>query len=123
MNVVGTWTNQLGSTLDITAMDQATGSMTGTYSTAVGKPSPVKKHPVAGFAQGKLVGFTVSYDEIDCICSWVGKFHDDGKLHTMWTFVTETKIEAHPDTGMVVENPTELWEAFHCQSDIFSRTS
>ena len=122
MSVVGTWVNQLGSTLDIGAVDNVTGALSGSYMTAVGKPSPVKQHAIAGYSQGTLIGFTVSYDDIDCICCWVGRLQEDGNLHTMWQFVTESKIEAHPDTGMGVESPADLWEAFHFQSDIFSRS-
>lgn len=121
MGLLGTWVNQLGSTLDVTAVDNVTGSLSGSYMTAVGKPAPIKQHPIAGYSHGQLVGFTVSYDEIDCICCWVGRLQDDGKLHTMWQFVTEKKVEPHPDTGMVMESPADLWEAFHFQSDVFSR--
>ena len=116
----GKWKNQLGSILEITNIDAKEGLFSGTYITKVGDEDARKKPcDVTGYVKDKLIGFTVSYGDASCICSWVGRLEPDGKIHTVWTFVSAEGFHKNDANGQIEAGPAALWEAFRVQTDIF----
>ncbi|PTQ83140.1 avidin family protein [Nitrosospira multiformis] len=121
MNFLGIWENQHGSILNISHIDPLNGLIEGQYKTAVGKPDASQAYELKGYVRENLIGFTVSYGEIDCICCWVGRLELDNKIHTLWQYVSSKTIRKNPDNNLAEEYPSDLWQAFHVQADIFTR--
>lgn len=114
--LTGTWTNQLGSTMDIQAKD---GKITGTYTTGVGNAKI--GHDVTGIyvpqQNGCLVSFTVGWTKLvdtskpQSISSWNGLMVQgkDGrwKIHTTWLLSSWL--------------PEEMWKATNLNKDFFEK--
>lgn len=79
-NLVGEWTNQLGSTLNIKTVDPNTGQITGTYkspSGTGGNEFPLigwvnYKPPIQGKDNAIVVSFSVRWGGIGSITTWAG---------------------------------------------------
>src|SRR5207247_2502960 len=66
----GTWYNQHGSELRVQVDPE--GKISGTFRSGVGFPDAEEEFPIAGFAEGDLFGFTVSFGKYDSVTSWTG---------------------------------------------------
>ncbi len=90
--VVGSWANDHGSTLVISAVG-ADGSLTGTYSNnAPGYKCAGIAFPLVGWMEGPRISYTVRWKNAsaDCasITSWTGYFND-GRLGVEWVLSYE----------------------------------
>ena len=115
VNFAGTWYNQHDSrmTLQVTA----TGAVSGTYQTGVGLPDRQETFPVAGFAAGDLIAFTVNFGSHGSLTAWAGQHTRDGsgteRLDTMWYLARNV-----PDA----DEPQRLWGGIWSGADVFRRT-
>jgi len=90
-NLVGTWTNQLGSTLNITAVDANTGQITGNYKSPSGAGQtefPLigwvnTKAPVQGKDNVTVVSFSVRWGSIGSITTWAGYIRAANNVTTL----------------------------------------
>ena len=107
----GKWTNQYGSTADITVRGSA---VSGTYTSKVSSTGASLSGPIAGHAVEDTISFCVLWPTTPgSVTSWVGQIVDvDGvpTLKTLWHLVVNL-----PDP----EEPTELWEAIYAGADEF----
>lgn len=80
VDFTGTWTNELGSSVEL----RQEGSMlTGHYkSQKAAGPNPATG-PLVGFVDGELITFTVHWDEYQAITSWTGRLEDEG-ITALW---------------------------------------
>ena len=85
------------------------GTMTGTYCSIHGQPSPESEFPIVGFVNDELIAFVTSWGKHCSMTSWSGRFFqsEDGKpsIRTSWTLVRKFADRAH-----LQEN--EYWESF-----------
>jgi hypothetical protein len=97
-NMQGAWVNQLGSTLNIQAINSATGAITGSYISPSGGGTTTyplagwinSKDPVSGQNNVKVISFTVRWGTIGSITSWTGycqTVNGAPKLTTLWHLV------------------------------------
>lgn len=90
-NPIGSWENQLGSTLTINSVDPNTGLVTGTYqspSGTTGEQFPLigwtNKAPVQpGKDNATLVSFSVRWGSYGSITSWSGLCREENGLATI----------------------------------------
>ncbi|NXA06436.1 AVID protein, partial [Sapayoa aenigma] len=90
-NLVGHWTNDLGSNMTIQALDK-NGNFSGLYNTSVAStPNKIKVSPLLGsqhLTDQPTFGFTVNWSFRDNITVFMGQcfVDEDGKevLKTMW---------------------------------------
>jgi hypothetical protein len=82
----GSWYNEHGSKMTLEIAPD--GQLEGTFESALGLAAPGERFPVAGFASGDLVAFTVNFGKYLSLTSWVGyrAVEDDGDevLRTTW---------------------------------------
>ena len=113
VNFNGKWRNDLRSEMDLNV--DAAGAVTGIYRTAVGSPGNKEEFPLAGFATGDLLSFTVNFGKYGSLTSWAGQHTVEGgaeKIRTMWLLarnVVESKEEK------------EMWGAILTGADTFRR--
>ena len=86
------WTNQLGSTLTITAID-STGLLTGSYvNKAAGYPCKDTAYPVTGWVDGTAIVFNTLWingiESCNSITSWTG-FYYNNEISTLWQLVED----------------------------------
>ena len=113
INFSGKWRNELQSEMDL-VVDTA-GSVTGTYRTGVGSPSPVEEFDLVGFASGDLLSFTVNFGQYGSLTSWAGQHTVQAgaeRIKTMWLLAKNVE-----DAG----EPASLWGAVLTGSDTFRR--
>jgi hypothetical protein len=82
-----TWVNNLKS--EMTANIDASGTISGTYTTAVGCGAG-KARPMSGFCNGYAVTFSVNWQECVSTTAWSGTYAN-GKITTLWQLVLAKK--------------------------------
>ncbi len=106
-NMLGIWTNELGSIMTITAVDGA--NFSGTYESDDGRGGRVKG-TLNGITAGETIGWSVSWQPaVDSTTSWTGKFLVSGQkiyIYTLWY------LSSGPE-----DQP--LWESFSAGQDLF----
>lgn len=78
-----TWRNELKS--EMTVRVHPSGSLSGTYKTAVGCGAG-KARPLVGFCNGYAVTFSVNWQECVSTTAWSGTY-SNGRLTTLWQLV------------------------------------
>ena len=78
-----TWVNELGS--EMTATIDAAGTISGTYTTAVGCGAG-KARDLIGYCNGHAVTFSVNWQECASTSAWSGTY-ENGKINTLWQLV------------------------------------
>ena len=141
---VGTWRNEKGSLLRITAVSATSTPgggldhyrVEGSFASRVGNADFGEQFPLTGYAIGNLIAFTVSFHRLDpdtreeraSVCAWAGQYlpaqRPDGsyspqdsaeRLKTLWHLV--------PDTGAPGHERDFGWLLAHAGEDEFSRLS
>lgn len=102
----GIWINDGGSELHLMIKGQ---TVEGFYITAATRPREGHRYPVAGFINGDLIGFVVSWQECNSLTSWCGRYTvaDDGReyIRTVWHLG-----RLFEDAQNTVPNP--VWSTF-----------
>lgn len=90
-DVIGKWINQLGSTLNITAIDPKTGQITGTYISPSGGGD--KEFPLIGWVNSRppvkdkdnvvVMSFSVRWGDIGSITAWSGYLREVNGVRTI----------------------------------------
>ena len=122
MDIDGTWINQNGSTVSF--VTTADGALSGTYESQKGRAARGKRYPLRGKVNGEIVAFQVDWrtdsENLHSITSFTGRLgHDpDGApaLHTLWVLARQFEDEART-------KPTQPWNAFLTNADVFHRVS
>ncbi|NER48304.1 MAG: hypothetical protein F6J92_16700 [Symploca sp. SIO1A3] len=112
--LVGTWENELGSTMTINSVTD--GEVRGNYTTAVSSSGCAQgEFPLVGRASTPSLGFVVSWknDKADCqsVTAWSGKlqgFGDKAKIVTTWLLTVQT-------------SPSNNWQSTWVNKDIFHK--
>ena len=114
-NLLGTWTNELQSTMTITSVTG--GNFVGTYASAVSTPGGSVTGTLSGAFSGNAISFVVNWGPaLASTSAWSGLILTDGSpdllyLYTLWN-VAET-----PD------QPGNWWESILAGSDFFVKIS
>ena len=104
--IAGTWTNSLGSVMEIRSDGEA-GTLSGTYRSGV---RDKHTYELAGYANATTVAFTVNFTSSASIGSWSGHFDPaGGKLDMLWHLVVEPRAD-------------EFWDTTFTGFDTFTRT-
>ena len=120
-DIRGTWVNQNGSTLVIEEVDD--GQISGRFESQKGRSAKGVEYPVAGLQNGELVSFLVSFlsaeQNLHAITSFSGRWESDRdgiqRIHTTW--ILSRQFE---DSEM--QKPTQVWNTFLTNGDVFTRT-
>jgi hypothetical protein len=120
LNINGRWVNQNGSTLVID--DVEGGHIVGRFESKKGRAAKGIEYPVAGLQNGELVSFQVSFisaeENLHAITSFAGRWESgsDGiqRIHTTW--ILSRQFE---DNEM--QKPTQVWNTFLTNGDVFTR--
>jgi hypothetical protein len=122
MDWKGTWRNQYGSTLEITA--DADHKIVGTFRTALSDSGfRGQDVPVFGVHQGDCVSFAGGgrTPAGDAVVSYTGLMRD-GKLETLWYIAADAAIKAEEGKPGKVEKQN-WWRAMSTSADTFERVS
>nr|BAH20870.1 tamavidin1 [Pleurotus cornucopiae] len=116
--LTGTWYNELGSTMNLTANKD--GSLTGTYHSNVGEVPPTyhlsgryNLQPPSG--QGVTLGWAVSFENtsanVHSVSTWSGQYFSEPAevILTQWLLSRSSERE-------------DLWQSTHVGHDEFSKT-
>jgi hypothetical protein len=104
--LAGTWTNSLGSCMELT-LDES-GALHGTYTSGV---RDKHTYPLHGFANATTVSFTVNFTSSASIGAWAGHFDPEaGTLDMLWHLVAEPKAD-------------EVWDTTFAGFDTFRRAT
>lgn len=120
-DIRGRWVNQNGSTLVIDDVDD--GQIIGRFESLKGRAAKGIEYPVTGLQNGELVSFLVSFlsaeQNLHAITTFSGRWESgsDGihRIHTTW--ILSRQFE---DSEM--QKPTQVWNSFLTNSDVFTRT-
>lgn len=106
VGIAGTWTNALGSVMELRCSGDD-GSLSGTYASGV---RDKHTYDLIGYANSTTIVFTVNFRSSASIGAWAGHY-DPGKgtLDMLWHLVAE------PNAG-------ELWDTTFAGFDTFTRT-
>ena len=105
--IAGTWTNALGSVMELHCDGEA-GALCGTYTSGV---RDRRTYQLSGYANATTVVFTVNFASSASIGAWAGHHDPDrGTLEMLWHLVAE------PRAG-------ELWDTTFAGSDTFTRAT
>ena len=96
-NMVGSWDNQLGSTLEITQIDNTSGRIVGTYRSPSGTSGQtfdligwVNSQPPSGGHNVPVISFSVQWGQYGSITAWTGYceiLNDVPTITTLWHLV------------------------------------
>ena len=119
-DVEGRWINQNGSVLVLHA--PVHGRLTGTFQSRKGRAARDRVYPVSGVVNGDLVSVVVSFDDgvdnLHSITSFSGRLARDAdgvdRVHTIWVLARAFEDEART-------KPTQPWNSFLVNSDVFTR--
>jgi len=119
-DIRGSWVNQNGSTLVIEDVND--GQIIGRFESQKGRAAKGIEYPVAGLQNGELVSFLVSFvsaeQNLHAITSFAGRWENgnDGvqRIHTTW--ILSRQFE---DADM--QKPTQVWNTFLTNGDVFTR--
>ena len=114
LDLPGTWTNELGSTMIIDEYSPTTGNFSGTYCSSVSTNGPAVTGVLSGTVSGSAIGFFVNWGS-GSVTSWAGPILDAGNdnfvFYTLWHLAT-TPTEQNP-----------WWETILAGADLFYKTS
>jgi hypothetical protein len=106
-NLIGNWTNELGSIMSITAVSGA--RFSGTYDSDDGQGGRILG-TLSGIAAGETIGWSVSWKPtVDSTTSWTGKFLFNAGtifIYTLW----------YLSSG---DATLPLWQSFAAGQDLF----
>jgi hypothetical protein len=107
-SMMGTWTNELGSTMTVTSVSGATFS--GTYQSDDGNGGQIVG-ALNGVASGETLAWTVSWQPtVDSTTAWTGKFlvdsNNDVYIYTLW----------YLSAG---DQNAPIWQSFSAGQDTF----
>lgn len=109
----GKWHNQHGSEMYLTVSDSR--SVTGSFHTAVGAPTPVEEFPLTGFVCSDLISRTVDFGTYQSLTAWTGQHTVENgveKVETLWHLAVRIEDAA--------EKPW-LWSEIRTGADTFVR--
>lgn len=121
MDWSGTWRNQYGSTVSIECDNH--GRVGGTFRTALEDSGFYgREAAIVGVANGNCIAFSsaAASDAGDMIVSYTGLLRD-GKLETMWLYVTDEAIVADGPGAMAERRPVPWWKAVISNAVTFER--
>jgi len=108
-NLLGSWRNELGSTMTITSFDGTT--FGGTYTSAVSSGGSSVSGSLAGTLAGDAVGFVVNWKPaFSSVTSWSGLLLTAGDaliIYTLWHMADTPDKEA------------DYWESILAGADLF----
>jgi hypothetical protein len=121
-DIKGRWVNQNGSALIIDDVDA--GNIIGRFESQKGRAAKGIEYPVTGLQNGELISFLVSFvsteQNLHAITSFAGRWESgrDGiqRIHTTW--ILSRQFE---DSEM--QKPTQVWNTFITNGDVFTRTA
>lgn len=121
MIIDGTWVNQNGSTVELTA--NADGTVSGYYVSRKGRAAAGKRYPLSGRLNEGVIAYQVDWQDdqenLNSITSFSGRIGRDAAgrevIHTVWVLVRQWE---DPERT----RPTGLWNAFLTNSDVFYRS-
>lgn len=103
--IAGTWTNGLGSVMDLQGADEQ-GLLHGTYTSGV---RDRHTYDLVGYANETTVAFAVNFTSSASIGTWSGHYDaETGTLEMLWHLVAEPRVG-------------EMWDATFSGSDTFTR--
>lgn len=118
MDLIGDWENQNGSVLRIQSVVKSL--VTGIFRSAKGRAAEDQIYPVIGCVNGELLTLTVEFrneaGNLGSIANFSGRCEGETKIHTIWILARNF---SDPE-GTV---PTELWNTFLINHDVFTRMS
>ncbi|SIT48088.1 putative exported avidin family protein [Paraburkholderia ribeironis] len=118
-SLVGSWGNQLGSTMNIVSVNPTTGAITGTYRSPSGTTG--QQFPLIGWTNTApaqngqdnvtLVSFTVNWGNYGTVTSWSGLCRTQDRvpiIAALWNFAQSNAqfSWSHVNTGQDVFMPT-----------------
>ena len=116
MELIGDWENQNGSILRIQSV--AKSLVTGIFRSAKGRAAEDQIYPVIGCLNGELITLTVEFKNeegnLGSIANFTGRFDGESAIHTIWVLARN-----YSDAEGTV--PTELWNTFLVNHDVFTR--
>ena len=116
MDLTGDWENQNGSVLRIHSVVKSL--VTGIFCSAKGRAAEDQIYPVIGCLNGNLITLTVDFNNeegnLGSIANFTGRLQGDSEIHTIWV-VARTYSDSE---GKI---PTELWNTFLVNQDVFTR--
>ncbi len=119
MDLEGSWENQNGSLLVVEAADGE--SFSGRFHSRKGRAARGTYFPVAGLRNGEVISFAVSFsspgNNLGSITTFSGRLSTDrgvDRIHTMWILARQFEDEA-------MTKPTQPWNTFLTNSDVFTR--
>jgi hypothetical protein len=104
----GSWVNELGSTMTI---DQDGSLLSGTYTSPASGSGDPAHGALRGYASGRLIAFSVLWDDFQSITSWTGHMNGTSidEIATLWQMV-------------VAVPPGDGWESIYAGADTFRRS-
>lgn len=117
MNLIGTWINQRGSRLEIASDDGRV--ITGKFTSAKGRAARGHWYEVHGIRNANLVAFAVNFEESDhnlhAITTFSGRIvpGNSPEIHTLWILAREFEDAEQ-------NKPTQVWNTFLTNSDVFT---
>ena len=115
----GVWVNQNGSILSID--EQGEGRIAGRFISKKGRAAKDVSYPVHGVVNGELVSFAVSFESADAnlssITNFSGRYAREAsveRLHTVWILARQFEDSART-------KPTQVWNTFITNSDVFEK--
>lgn len=112
MEWVGVWENQNGSRLTIDSIEDA--HFYGTFESKKGRAVQGQNYPVLGTINEELIGFVVNFGEVRSLVNFSGRIAEDGSIHTLWVLTRQYSDDEKT-------KPTQPWNCFNVNSDIFRR--
>jgi hypothetical protein len=121
MGWIGTWRNQYGSVVEITA--ESGGRIEGTFRTAL--PDSAfhgQTVPILGACCGEVIGFTAAAEGTGgaAAVSYTGLLRA-GKLEMLWHTVADQRLTAAAEGAPATREKVPAWRAFGTSLDTFER--
>ncbi|MEO7178344.1 MAG: avidin/streptavidin family protein [Allosphingosinicella sp.] len=106
---VGTWTNELGSTLQVTSV--LDGVFSGVYSSTVSGGGPSVQGSVSGTFSGEAIAFTANWGPSQSVTAWTGVALASGEsgyfIYALWHLASSPTQDA------------DWWESILAGADLF----
>ncbi|MCY4656240.1 MAG: avidin/streptavidin family protein [Gammaproteobacteria bacterium] len=116
MDLTGDWQNQNGSILRIQSVVKSL--VTGLFRSAKGRAAEEEIYSVIGCLNGDLITLTVDFrnenGNLGSIANFTGRIEDGSKIHTIW-------VLARAFSDAEGKKPTELWNTFLVNHDVFTK--
>lgn len=120
--LTGEWLNQNGSCLKILEVDA--GLIKGLFESKKGRAAQGKEYQVVGTHNGEILCFIVNFvdqeENLHATTCFSGRIvvsdNGDQQIHTLWVLTREFEDEKRT-------KPTQVWNSFLINTDIFTRVS